>query len=257
MPGSHALAGAAAGSAVPAPPAEGKSGPFSGLGVGVTIGSGGIGFQAATPIFPQRLNLRAGAGFFSYNYTFTQNANNIAGNLKLNNAEIMGDFFPFKGSFRLSAGVTVYNNTGLTGNLQLGNTFSLNSVSYTTDPANPAAGSVGVKFGGTAVPRFTLGWGNMVPKSGHIKFETEVGIEAIGTPTITWNMTGEACTGSGEDLGLRPAAGGGATSATPCSEGYGPVATTDIQAEQNKLQNSVNGLKVFPIFTLGLSYKLF
>jgi hypothetical protein len=252
LPASHALAGAAAGVAAPA---TGSSKPFSGLGVGVKLGTVGIGFDVATPIFPGRLNLRAGAGFFSYNINFTQDTNTVAGNLKLNNAEIMADFFPFKGSFRLSGGVTAYNNTGATGTLQLGNTFTLGSTQYTTDPSNPATGTVGIKFGSTAVPRVTFGWGNMVPKSGHFRFETELGVD-IATPTVTWNMTGEACTGSfGE--GFRPAATGGAPTATSCSSGYGPVATSDIQFEQNKLQNSVNGLRVFPIISIGLSYKIF
>jgi len=66
LPASHALAGAAAAAAAPAAPAEGSSKPFSGLGVGVKFGIGGIGFDAATPIIPGRLNVRGGAGFFSY-----------------------------------------------------------------------------------------------------------------------------------------------------------------------------------------------
>ena len=55
---------------------------------------------------------------------------------------------------------------------------------------NPAAGTAALKFGNNTVPRFTLGWGNMVPRTGRLKFETEIGIEYIGDPPVSWNITG-------------------------------------------------------------------
>jgi hypothetical protein len=233
----------------PAKTLEGSSGgPFSGLGVGFKIGLGGIGVDVATPLIPQRLNLRGGAGFFSYSHTFTASSDNIVGTLKLNNAEAMADFFPFHGSFRLSAGLTVYNTTALNGILTFpaGSNFTVGNSKYTSAPApNSANGTAAFKFGSNTVPRFTFGWGNMVPKTGHIKFETEIGIEYIGNPTVAWNITGQACTTTSGSAGV------------PCSsEGYGPVAAADIAQEQTNLQNDLNGLKVFPVVSFGLSYKI-
>jgi len=36
----------------------------------------------------------------------------------------------------------------------------------------------------------------------------------------------------------------------------GPVNQTDVTNEQNKLQNDLTDLKFYPIFSLGLSYKI-
>jgi hypothetical protein len=250
-PASRAASAAAA--AAPAAPDMGSSKPFSSLGVGFKIGLGGIGFDVATPIFPGRLNIRGGAGFFSYSTTFTESNDNIVGTLKLNNAEIMGDFFPFKGSFRLSAGVTMYNNTAVNGTISIpsGGTLTEGSNKYYSDPAAPLGGTAALTFGGTAVPRFSFGWGNMVPKTGRrIRFETELGIEYIGNPTVLWNTTGMGCTNATVSGGTTCAPSGSSSTV------WGPVAPSDIAAQKASLQNDVNDLKIFPIFSFGLSYKI-
>jgi len=237
LPASHALAGAAAGVAAPA---TGSSKPFSGLGVGVKFGIGGIGFDAATPIIPGRLNVRGGAGFFSYTASETVDNLNVNANLKLNNAEVMLDYFPFKGSFRLSAGTTVSNNTGVTGSTTIagGNTIKIGNTTYTSETGNPITPNVSAKFGGNAVPRFTFGWGNLVPK-GHkrFSFDTELGIEITGTPKVGWTYGG---------MGF---AGG--------SETAGPVAASDITVQNASLQSDFNAYKVFPIVSIGVGFKLF
>jgi len=222
----------------------GSGGPFSGIGIGVKLGTVGIGFDVATPLFPGRLNLRGGAGFFSYSTTFTASNDNILGTLKLNNAEAMVDFFPFHGSFRISGGATVYNNTAVNGTLTFaaGTSFTVGNTKYISAPApNSEAGTAAFKFGNNTVPRFTLGWGNMVPRTGRLKFETEIGIEYIGNPPVAWNLTGQACT---------------TTDGSTCSSAYGPVAPSDIAQENTNIQNDLNDLKVFPVVSIGLSYKI-
>ena len=79
-------------------------------------------------------------------------------------------------------------------------------------------------------------------------FETELGVEIIGTPTVAWNYGGMACPSSN---GTTCNAGTSYQSITSV-----PGATADIAAQTASLQNDVNGLKVFPIFSIGLSYKI-
>jgi hypothetical protein len=227
---------------------SGSSRPFSSVGVGVKVGLEGIGFDAAVPIVPGTLNVRGGAGFFSYNHSFTESGDTINGTLKLNNAEIMADWFPFHGGFRLSAGLTVYNNTAVNGTLTFpgGTNFTVGNSKYTSDPNDPTTGVAALKFGGNTVPRFTIGWGNMVPKSGHrLRFETELGIEYINNPSVVWTLTGDACTTTSTSQGVQCS-----------SEGYGPVAASDIAQENANIQSDINDLKVFPVVQIGLSYKI-
>jgi hypothetical protein len=228
--------------------AEGSSHPFSSVGVGVKVGLGGIGFDVAAPLIPGRLNIRGGAGFFSYTYNGTVDNEPISATLKLDNAEAMVDLFPFKGSFRLSAGTTVYNTTGLNGTVTVaaGSKITIGNDSYTSSATIPLTGTVAAGFGSKAVPRFTLGWGNMVAKNHHVRFETEFGVEIIGTPTVAWAYGGQACLN-----------GSNGTCSTPYqSISSIPGATADIAVQTSELQNDLNGVKVFPIFSFGLSYKI-
>jgi hypothetical protein len=221
--------------------------------VGVTIGFGGVGFDAATPLVPGRLNFRGGAGFFSYTYNGTVSNEPISATLKLNNAKVMVDWFPFKGSFRLSGGTTVYNTTGLNGTVSVaaGTTLKIGNSYYLSDSApNQLTGNLGLGLGGNAVPRFTLGWGNMVAANHRIRFETEFGIEIIGTPKVSWSYGGEACPVS-------------SSSSTSCNEDVGyesinsiPGATADVATQVASLQSDVNGVKILPVLQFGLSFKI-
>lgn len=229
---------AAAQATAPAVSPESSGGPFSSLGVGFKIGLSGIGFDVATPLVPGTLNLRGGATFFSYTPNITTDSININGTLKLQNSGVMVDYFPFHGSFRLSGGATVYNNTGINGSLTVagGNNFTLGNTTYYSNPANPAVGTGNFTIGGKAGGRLSFGWGNMIPKRGHFSFQEEMGIQFLSAPTVAIAFS-NACT-------------------TPTYTNCGPPAAADITAEQNKLQSDINFLRFYPIVSIGVSYKI-
>ena len=233
----------ASGTQSAAAPSRQSSLPFSGLAVGVKFGLAGIGFDVATPLIPQRINLRGGASFLDYTpSTITTDNLNINGNIKFQNADAMVAWFPFHGSFRLSAGATIYNNTGLTATLSVptGQSISLGNGTYYSDPRFPLSGNGVFTFGGNnAVPRTTIGFGNMLPRKGHFRLETEIGVQYFSAPTVQYTFTGNGC----------PAANSPESSC-------GPVNQTDVTNEQNKLQNDLYDLKFYPILSFGLSYKI-
>lgn len=217
--------------------------PFSALGVGFKIGLGGVGFDVATPL-AKRFNIRGGAGFFSYNINSTVNNEPVVGSLKLNNAEVMLDWFPFNGSFRLAGGTTVYDNTAVSGTVTVagGQTIKIGNTTYTSNPANPINGTISAKLGGNVVPRFTLGWGNLAKRNGHFSFDTEFGIEITGTPTVNWAFGGQGCANT-------------SGSSTNCSSNYINIPQTDVSAQTASLQSDFNSFKVFPILNIGFGYK--
>ncbi len=216
--------------------------PFSALGVAVKFGSGGVGFDLATPL-ASRLNLRAGATFFSYSPSITVDNIAVNGTLTLKTVGASLDIFPFGNTFRVSPGLTMYNGNHLSANAVVagGQTFTLGDATYTSNPTNPVGGTFDMAFGNKVAPSFTIGTGNMIPhKSGqHWSVPFEIGFEYIGTPLITLNLTGSAC---------------------DVQYGCQPVATTpQIQAnvaqEQTNLNNDISALKVYPILSVGVSYK--
>jgi len=229
----------------------GHSLPFSGLAVGFTFGLGGFGFDVATPLVPQRLNLRGGASFFSYSPgTITTDNLNIDGSIKFQNAAAMVDWFPFHGSFRLSSGMTIYNNTSLSATLSVptGQSFTVGGTTYYSEPYNaitnpngPITGSGIFTFGGNnIVPRTTIGFGNMLPKKGHFRFETEVGVQYFSAPTVQYTFSGTGC--QNYIAGVYSSCG--------------PIPQANITSEQNKLQNDLTDLRFYPILSIGLSYKI-
>ena len=234
-----------------AAPSRQSSIPFSGLAIGVKFGLAGIGFDVATPLIHQWINLRGGASFITYTpSTITVDNVNVNGTIKFQNSAAMVDVFPFHGSFRLSAGATIYNNTGLTAalNVPTGQSIDFGGTTYYSEPYNavtnpngPIAGTGVFTFGGNkAVPRTTIGFGNMLPKKGHIRFEAEIGVQYFSAPTVVYNISGTGCT----------------TYVAGFYSNCGPIPPANVLSEQTKLQNDLTDLKFFPILSFGLSYKI-
>jgi len=223
---------------------EGGGGPFSGIAVGVRFGLAGVGFDVATPLVPLRLNLRGGASFFSYSpSTITTSDNlNINGSLKFQNAAAMVDFFPFRGRFRVSGGMTVYNYTNLNANVTVpgGSSFTLGNATYYSDPSKPLNGTAAFNFGGKTAGRVSIGTGNMLPARGRFTFQTELGVQFFSQPTVAYNFTGNGCT----------------TYNGVTYSNCGPVATSDVTQEQNKMQDDLKDLRFFPVLSIGVSYRI-
>jgi hypothetical protein len=218
----------------------GYRGPFSGVAVGVKFGLAGVGFDVATPLVPRWINLRGGASFFSYTPpTITADNLNINGSLKFQNASVMADFFPFHNFLRLSGGMTVYNYTNLSATLTVpqGQSVKIGDNSYYSDPNAPLVGTGAFNFGGKTAGRVSIGTGNMLPSKGHFAFESEIGVQFFSEPTVGYTFAGEGCTDQ---------------TYTNC----GPIPPSNIAAEQQKLQNDLVDLKYFPVFSVGLSYKI-
>jgi hypothetical protein len=217
-----------------------SSKPFSAVGVAVKAGIGGIGFDLATPL-ARHFNLRAGASFFNYGLTSSDNGIHYSGTLSLQTANASLDYFPFHGTFRLSPGVTFYNGNHISGSAMVpgGQSFTLNGADYVSSTTDPVSGAGYLELGEKAAPSFTLGWGNMIPRhGGHWSVPFEIGFKYIQRPLVTLSLTGSAC----QDGVCRPVA-------------TDPETQANIQGEQKTLNNDLAALRFFPIVSLGVSYK--
>jgi hypothetical protein len=156
----------------------------------------------------------------------------------------MVDFFPWRGRFRLSGGVTVYNNKGFTGSLDVpsGSSFTLGNDKYYA--SGPLVGTGTFKLGGNAGGRVSFGTGNLLPKKGRFTFQSELGIEFVSKPTVALAFTGNAC----------PSAQG-ANCESPISASSSTF-QSDVTAEQSKLQGDVNFLSFYPILSIGIGFKI-
>ena len=228
-----------------APPQGGASqsggGSMHRVGVGVNVSILlGIGIQGAVELTP-KTNVRGGFNFFDYSMTETSSGFSVDGHLHLRSAEALYDWYPLRG-FHLSPGALVYNGNKVTANLTTapGTTFTLNSTSYTSGAGNPVTGVATVPLNAFKVaPMFLLGWGNLVPRSGrHFGVIFDLGAAVIGSPKLALNLAGTACSASG----------GCVNAATD------PTVQANIQATQNKANNSISFLKALPVIRIGFGY---
>ena len=218
--------------------------PFETFAVAAKVGSGGIGVDVAT-VVAQRFNLRVGASYFSYNTSLTEDGLQITGAIKLQTAAASVDIFPFNNSFRISPGVSFKNDTHMSANLLVpgGQSFSLGDDNYTSDPADPIHGTAAFGFGRNVAPQLTLGFGNMIPRSGkHFSFPVEAGVQFTDRPTVNLHIAGSSCGSVSQD----------GVTATGC----GPVDQISVQQEQLELTNDLSALRFYPVVSVGISYRI-
>lgn len=235
-----ASSGAEAASPAPAAPAQGKGEGGIPIGVGVKVSSLGIGGEAAVAL-SHRSNVRVGFNYFSYSDTFSKDGATYKGTLGLQSAQATYDVF-LVSSFHVSPGVLLYNGNKVTANVSVpgGKSFTLNNVSYLSDPADPIAGT-GKLSVYKAAPMVLLGFGNLVPRNGHhFSMTFDLGAAYQGPPRITLNLTGSACDPSG--LFCRSVASD-------------PTIQANIVSEQAKLNKSASPVRFYPVLSFGVGYK--
>jgi hypothetical protein len=214
--------------------------PFSAVGVGVKISPLGPGVEVATPL-GYGFNVRGGFNMFTYGRSFTNNGVSYDAQLQLRSAELHLDWFPFRGAFHLSPGALIYDGNQLTANASVpaSTTFTVNHVTYESDPADPVTGTPKLDFM-KAAPMITAGWGNLVPRTKHISVPFEFGLVFQGSPRVALNLAGSICN----------------TDGTNCRAiSSDSTVQSNIQAQQNKYSSDVSVLKVYPIISIGVGYK--
>jgi hypothetical protein len=168
--------------------------PFSRVGIELYAGLGGAGVDLATPL-ARKFDLRAGAEYFNYSTTFQDQGATVAVGLRMQSGHASLDWLPFGGRFRLSPVVVFLNDNRAraTALVPPGSTITLNGEDYISSATDPLHGAGSVDFR-KASPGLTLGWGNLVPRSGgHFSFPVEAGFYYVGQPGLKVSFTGSAC----------------------------------------------------------------
>jgi hypothetical protein len=236
-----AFPAAASAPALPAAaPAEPGSSPR--VGIGVMVGTLGIGGQVAVRVL-RPLNIRAGFSGLGIGYNFSNDGIDYGARVRLEGAPVTADFFFFHG-MHVSGGGLLYNGTRITGTAAVssGTTFTLNSVTYESSTSEPVTGTVGVNFR-KAAPLLGFGFGNLVPRGHrHWSITSDFGVAFTGSPNTALNLAGLACPP-------------GVTSGASCLN----VATnasiqSNVVAEQASVNSKLKFFKIYPIFSLGFGY---
>jgi hypothetical protein len=120
-----------------------------------------------------------------------------------------------------------------------GQSITLNDFTYTSDPKSPLNGSGNVVFW-KAAPKLTLGWGDLIPRSGRRwSFLAEVGIAYQGTPRTSLAFQGNVCNSSGLNC---------------VSAATNPTVQANIVGEQGKINYNLYPLRFYPIVSVGFGF---
>ncbi len=216
---------------------------FSHFALGAYLSTLGPGMEAALPL-ANHWNVRAGINLFSYSTEMTQSGIAYGANFTLRSVQASLDWFPHGKGFHISPGVLLYNGIRLNTNLLIpvNTSFSLNNVTYYSDPLDPLTGSAKIGFP-LAGPQLTAGFGNMLPRKErqHFSVPFEFGVAYFGTGNAVLQFAGSACTSLG------------GINCLPVNSF--PRFQSDVTAEESLIQKDLGYARFFPILHLGISYK--
>ena len=140
---SLALPAAPSAPAVPAAAPAPEPGSSPRVGIGVMVGTLGVGGQVAVRVL-RPLNIRAGFSGLGIGYNFNNDGIDYGAHLRLEGAPVTADFFFFHG-IHVSGGGLLYNGTRITGTAAVssGTTFTLNNVTYESSTHGAGCGDSG------------------------------------------------------------------------------------------------------------------
>ena len=220
------------------------------LGFGVSP----LGLQlAATTNLSKTMNLRATGNFFNYSTNFNESGISASAKLSLASMGVSSDFYPLRLPIRISPGLLLYNGNQLTATagVPAGDSFTLNGTNYYSANTNTATGATPLNGNGTLAlnttkPAFTIttGWGNQLPRKGHLSFPFEIGIAVVGDPKVNVNFGGTVCLDQAQ---------------TQCAnlQGTNPIAVTfqsNLTAQVAKWNSDLKPLTTYPIISGGVAY---
>ena len=198
---------------------------WPGFGVGLKVGTLGLGADLSLPIVSERLNLRVSQSYLDFSYDGTADDIDYEFTLEFNHLMVLADWHPFGNNFRLSAGPV----------------WSRDST---------------VKLRGTPTDDVTIGDHDYPPEAvgtldGELLFESVapyVGIgfgNSIGPYDQSWSFV--------FDLGVILQTFDTTLSANG-SAASSPEFQADLKKEQDDLQEDLDQFKIYPVLQFGVAY---
>ena len=197
-------------------------------GVTAKIGTLGLGVELGHA-FNDSFGIRLGVNKWNYSKDRTENGVDYDAKLKLSSVELLADWYPFGGVFRVNAGLVANGNKfSLTAKPSASGTFTFNGVTYSSSEVASASGNVDFN---KSAPYFGIGWGTS--SGSGLTIAADIGVLFQGKPKSTLSVV---C--------------GPGASASTCSQ-----LTSDVNAEQAKLDESLNNFRYYPVFSIGIGYR--
>jgi hypothetical protein len=198
---------------------EDVPGPFT---AGAKIGTLGIGIGGEYRL-NESFGLGLGANYFKYDFDFTADDIDYDAELTLASATVLAHYYPKKGRFRLTGGLA-FNGNKIDAQSKPEITVEIGDTTYPGVGAGTIDGDIDFR---TVAPYLGLGWGPSLEKRWGFTFD--VGVLFQGSPDVNLTASG------------------------PIS--IIPGFQEDLAAEEQKVQDELEGFQYYPIIGLGLYYR--
>lgn len=197
-----------------------------GVALSAKVGSTGIGGDITVGL-SRAVNLRAGVQGFGRSETRTQEDIEYDADVTLLTGLLVFDLHPGGKGFRLSAG-GYYNGNEVSAVSSDDATYTINGRVYRASDIGRIEGDVDFD---EVAPYLGIGWGNAVAPGSRMRFAFDLGAFYQGTPNVQ----------------LR---------ATPVNPALVPPGfAADLEAERQTIQDDLEDYKIYPVLTLGVSYR--
>lgn len=196
---------------------------ISTLGVGATV------TKSITP----HINAKVGINGLGVSRDISLSDVDYKADLNLLNISTLADYHPWKnGGFRLTGGLVFQDNNIEGTGKPNGGEIKINDQNYKSTTELTSV-KTKVSFGNSVAPYIGIGWGNAVKPGKRWGFSTNLGVMFAGSPKV------EITPGFGTD-------------ATPDLQ---QQINRNIEAERKKVQDDLNWLNIYPVFSIGVSYQ--
>jgi hypothetical protein len=190
------------------------------LGLGLRAGTQGLGLEFGAALTPW-FGLRGGAYGFDVSDTYDNGDLSYDGTFKLGGYGVLADFYPMKGTFRLTVGI-LDNRNGA--EIEAVPTAPVDIGNGTYDPSQVGKLSGDLTFKST-VPYFGLGWGN-VARGHRVGFLCDLGVVKQGSGKVT------------------------------LASSTGLVSEADLAAEAASIEDDIKDFDFWPVISFGLAIRI-
>lgn len=196
-----------------------------GVAAGVRVSSQGFGLELVGSL-TERLNVRAGANYFTLSKSLTKSGNEFDFDLKLKSFNALLDWHVFGGSFRISGGGVIDKNF-LDGVASDANTYDIGDMVFTIDEVGTLRGEIDYR---DLSPYVGVGWGNPLAKDSGWTFMVDLGVVFIGAANVDLTSTGGTLSNDANFL-------------------------AEVVKEEADVRDDLDDFKLYPVVFLGFSYK--
>lgn len=218
------------------------------FGVSLEASTLGAGLSLGVPL-GKRFNLRGAYHAYTHDEEFEDDSGGTYdGELDLRSVGLFADWHPFKGTFRLTAGlVSNGNQINMAGTDDGTGRYAVGDCTFQSDPADPLRLDGTVDFNSTA-PYLGIGWGGNLNGKPGFYATLDLGVMLSGAPDTS--LTGRGSAQNADPIGQPQCGIGGSQDVSTY-----PEFQAAVQDAEDEVNRETEEYELWPNIALGIGWR--